>query len=166
MYQILKNMMYQIGKFGPVILLISSLYLLRNNNLFFYYLLGFLGNLLLNLFLKGMFKCPRPSENLKSFNLALKRNERFKFVNGIPHDIFGMPSGHAESVFYSTVFIYLALKDTTITIMYLLLSLLTMYQRVKFNAHTILQVIVGAIVGIIFGFFVYYVIPKIKSLKI
>ena len=31
-----------------------------------------------------------------------------------------------------------------------------MYQRVKYNYHTVLQVTVGAIVGSLFGYFVYY----------
>jgi membrane-associated phospholipid phosphatase len=67
-----------------------------------------------------------------------------------------MPSGHAQSVFFSTVFIYLALKDIKITVLYLIISLLTMYQRVLFNSHTVLQVLAGALVGILFAGFIYF----------
>ena len=67
-----------------------------------------------------------------------------------------MPSGHAQSAFFSTVFIYLALKDIKTSILYLIISLLTMYQRVLFKSHTVLQVFAGAIVGILFAGFIYF----------
>ena len=113
-------------------------------------------NAILNLVLKGIIKEPRPSEDPKLFNIALKHSTRFKFVDGYPHDIFGMPSGHAQSALFSTIFIYLALKDIRITIGYLFVSLLIMYQRVLFKQHTVIQVFAGAIVGILFGGFIYF----------
>ena len=72
----------------------------------------------------------------------------------MPHDIFGMPSGHSQSLLFSTVFIYLSIKQKNILYIYLIVSLLTMIQRVIYNYHTILQVFAGAIVGITFGYFV------------
>jgi membrane-associated phospholipid phosphatase len=66
-----------------------------------------------------------------------------------------MPSGHAQSAFFSTIFIYLALKDIRITIGYLFIALLTIYQRVLFKEHSVIQVLAGAIVGILFGGFIY-----------
>ena len=68
----------------------------------------------------------------------------------------GMPSGHAQSSFFSVIFIYLALKDIKIIIVYLFIALITMYQRVLFKQHTVLQVSAGAIVGVLFGGFIYY----------
>ena len=54
--------------------------------------------------------------------------------------------------------------------MYLLVSLLTMYQRVLFNEHTVLQVFAGALVGILFGGFMYLlaqqkIIGKLRAKK-
>lgn len=145
------------GKVGPLVLNCSSLYLLWNkHNLFYYYLFGIFLNSILNLVLKGIIKEPRPLEDPKLFNIALKHSVRFKFINGYPHDIFGMPSGHAESAFFSTVFIYLALKDIKITLIYFFISLLIIYERVLLKDHSILQVIVGSLVGILFGSFIYY----------
>jgi membrane-associated phospholipid phosphatase len=145
------------GKLGPLLLFINSLYLLWNkNNLFYYYVYGVFLNAILNLVLKGIIKEPRPSEDPKLFNIALKHSTRFKFVDGYPHDIFGMPSGHAQSALFSTIFIYLALKDIRITIGYLFVSLLIIYQRVLFKQHTVIQVFAGAIVGILFGGFIYF----------
>ena len=147
----------EIGQYGPLILIISSTVLLWNHhNLFFYYIIGIFADSLLNIILKGIIQLPRPSEDPKLFNIALKNGKRFIFKNGMPHDIFGMPSGHAQSSFFSTTFIYLSLRKTNISIIYLLLSFITLFQRVIDNFHTVLQVIVGSIVGILFGYFVYY----------
>ena len=91
------------------------MYLLWNKrNLLFYYIIGGFFNAILNLVLKGIFQQPRPSEDYDKFNLVLKNGQRFIFKNGIPFDVFGMPSGHAQSVLYSTAFIYLALQKTNI----------------------------------------------------
>ena len=155
--EIYKMIIYNIGTSGPLVLFIYSLHLLwKKNNLFYYYVCGFFLCTILNLVLKGIIKEPRPSEDPKLFNIALKHSIRFRFVNGYPHDIFGMPSGHAQLVFFSTFFIYLALKNIKITIIYLLVSLLTIYQRVLFKDHTVLQVFAGALVGILFGGFIYF----------
>jgi membrane-associated phospholipid phosphatase len=77
------------------------------------------------------------------------------FKSGIPYDIFGMPSGHAQMAFYSTTFIYLSLKNLSILCGFLFISLLTISQRVVFNYHTPLQVLVGAIAGLLMGYLVY-----------
>ena len=75
-----------------------------------------------------------------------------------------MPSGHAQSSIFSTVFIYLSLRQENLLYFYALFSLLIISQRVVFNYHTILQVIVGAIVGAGFAYFVYYLArEKIKG---
>ena len=154
--EFLNIFIYNFGKLGPLLLFVNSLYLLWNkNNLFYYYLYGIFLNSIFNLVLKGIIKEPRPSEDPKLFNIALKHSIRFKFINGYPHDIFGMPSGHTQSELFSTIFIYLALKDIKITIGYLFIALLTMYQRVLFKEHSMLQLIAGGIVGTLFGGFIY-----------
>lgn len=152
----LVNIYYTIGTFGPLILIFLSIFLLWNNdNLFFYYIIGVFLNAILNLILKGLLQQPRPSEDIKQFNLALSNGKRFIFKNGIPHDIFGMPSGHSQSALFSTVFIYLALRKNNILYIYLISSLITMSQRVIYNYHTILQVFIGGAVGAVFSYFVY-----------
>jgi len=152
------NILFEkIGEFGPIILLIYSSYLLWNKaNLYFYYNIGIFLNAILNLVLKGIIQQARPCEDIKLFNLALKNGRRFVFKDGVPHDIFGMPSGHAEACLFSTIYVYLSLKNKNILYIYLILSLITMVQRVAYNQHTVLQVVVGAVVGLLFGYFVFY----------
>ena len=75
-----------------------------------------------------------------------------------------MPSGHSQNVLFSTVFVFLSLRRKDILYIYLFISLLIISQRVVYNYHTLLQVIVGSIIGALFGYFVYYLArQKIKG---
>jgi membrane-associated phospholipid phosphatase len=160
------NIIYEIGNYGPIILKLYSLYLLwGKDNLIAYYLIGSVINIILNLILKGLLQQPRPSEDPKQFALALKHGKRFIFKNGIPYDIFGMPSGHAQSCFFSTVFVFLSMKKYNLLFIYLLISLITIYQRVKYNYHTVWQVLIGAFIGMLFGYCMYFLLQqKLKGL--
>lgn len=153
-----------IGYFGPQILILLTIFLLFNKyTLLQIYLIGFVINSFLNFVLKGIIKQPRPSEDKHVFNVWLNngmKGDRLWF------DRFGMPSGHAQSVFYSTFFIIFALQNTNINILYLIISLNTLYQRVKYKNHTVLQIIVGAIVGTIIGSLLYYYSQKILQGKL
>ena len=100
----------------------------------------------------------------KKVNLAKTHAKQYFFQNGIPFDIFGMPSGHAQMSFFTTIFVYLSLKHTNLLYLYLFISLIICYQRVKFDFHSIEQVVVGAIVGSVFGYIVYQLArEKIKG---
>jgi len=143
-----------IGYFGPQILAVISVFLLMNKTtLLTIYFIGFIINSFLNIILKGVIKEPRPSEDKHLFNIWL--NNEMK-TDRHWYDRFGMPSGHAESVFYSTVFIFLALKNVNLTVLYLIISANTLYQRVKYKNHTVSQVIVGSIIGAVLASFFYY----------
>lgn len=146
----------KIGQFGPIILLLITIFLLRNKyNLLFYYVLFFIISGFLNLILKGILQQPRPSIDAKTFHLMMKNKERYIYKHGIPYDIFGMPSGHSQSALLSTIFVYLSLHDIKILILYLFVTLITLTQRVIDNHHTILQVIFGSLVGIVLGYVAY-----------
>ena len=149
----------------PKILFIVSCYLLWSKPfLLVYYFVGFFINIILNVILKVIFKQPRPSEDIRLFNIAINNGKRMKY------DVYGMPSGHAQTSFYSLIFIYLVFKNNYITLFYFILSLLTLYQRVKYKNHTISQVIVGSIVGSMVGYLIFYlsskkITGKLKSKK-
>lgn len=150
-----------IGYLAPNILFILSCYLLWNKQfLLTYYFIGFFINMLLNIVLKSILKQPRPSEDIKLFNTALNNGKRMNF------DVYGMPSGHAQTSFYSVVFIYLVFKNNYLTLFYFILSTLTLYQRVKYKNHTFNQVIVGSVVGSFFAYFIYHISNKAKIGKL
>ena len=146
-----------IGEKGPILLLLWSIILLWNKSYYlYYYCIGFVMNGIVNSALKAIIKQPRPDIDETTFKLALKHGKRVINRNGHPYGIFGMPSGHSGSCLFSSVFVFLVLRDYKILCGCLLLSILTMAQRVSYNHHTIAQVLVGAIIGLIFGHLIYY----------
>ena len=160
MFDILLEILYIcfrfVGIYGPVILLLLSIFLLKNKeNLLFYYLAGLFLNVILNLVLKVLIKSPRPDEDPKKFELVIK-NLKYTFKDCVPFNIFGMPSGHTQNAFFSTAFIYFALRSKKLLYFYLLVSFITLFQRVISRDHTISQVIVGSIIGSIVAYYAYH----------
>ena len=153
----MKELINHIGNSGSIILLLFSIILLYNKpTTLFFYCLGFLINSLLNIFLKLAIKQPRPSENERLFYLKLNNGYNIEFNK------YGMPSGHAQSVLYSLVFIYFASNyNKKITLLYLLISLITCYQREEYMYHTIFQVFIGIIIGLLVGY-LFYMLSKHK----
>ena len=159
------SLLYEFGGYIPILLIFLSWYLLwDHNNLFFYFNIGLVCNSILNFVLKGFIQEPRPLFDSKKISLIKTHAKDFFFQNGIPYDIFGMPSGHAQMAFFTTIYIYLSLKHTNLLYLYLLISLIICYQRVILNLHSIEQVVVGSIVGSAFGYLVYQLArEKIKG---
>lgn len=143
------SILYELGEYGPALLILLSWWLLwGRENLFFYYTVGLAVNIVINLLLKGMIQEPRPMFDTRKVRILKTHGKSYFFQNGIPFDVFGMPSGHAQTVFYSTAFLWLSLKEWRWMYVCLPLSLLTCYQRVEYLFHTFSQVVVGSIAGI------------------
>jgi membrane-associated phospholipid phosphatase len=149
-----------IGAFGPQISVVLSLLFLRHKPLLaLVYITGFLLNTLLAYILKGLFQQPRPTDETTSFNLEQIYRKKTGF------DRFGMPSGHSQSTLYSTAFLYFALKDGNVNILMIVLSLITLYQRLESRHHTPSQVVVGAFIGVLVGYsFFTYGEKQVKGL--
>lgn len=159
MMDVLEKSFYRVGSYGPILLIIPSLLLLRSKEVYFnYYVLASFLNILLNNFLKGLIQEPRPSVDKKTFDLALKHMKSTNYRNAFSHDVFGMPSGHTQSVIFSTAFVFLVLKhESWMTFFfYVFISIITMVQRIQYKFHTVNQVIAGGFVGILFAYLVYY----------
>jgi membrane-associated phospholipid phosphatase len=151
MKYIITDIEYIIDK-GPDILLIVSvilLYLYKSFNYLTIYVCGYLIQELVVVVLKMTFKQPRPSENLIQFNSLIHNN---KITNP---NRFGMPSGHTSRALYSTIFIFFALCNIKITICYAIISIIIMYQRINSKQHSLFQVVIGGIIGIILGYYFY-----------
>jgi membrane-associated phospholipid phosphatase len=149
----LNNILFIVGEYSYLILIITTLALLINKKtLYYYYIFGLIINSILNINLKLLIRDPRPSP-LKNTNAITP----LKITHHIIHDhlthfnIYGMPSGHAQMALFSTMYVWLACKNIKITLFYICISLITLYQRVKYNMHTIFQVVVGAIIGSLMG---------------
>jgi membrane-associated phospholipid phosphatase len=161
MFNIFDNLGHAIGSYGPLLLFFQSTYFLQKKpNYMMYYISGFFIDGLINVLLKGIIKQPRPYVDIEVHNLALTHLRRFMFKDGIIFDIYGMPSGHSQSVMFSTTFMWLVLKNKFVSLIYLLISLITFYQRIESNMHSLPQVFVGALTGIFTGYLFYYLGQK------
>jgi len=154
-----------IGLYAPIILFSLSIFFLRNMYKYLYFfVIGFIFNNILNIVLKLLIKEPRPTTDQKAIEIGIVNGARIGF------DKFGMPSGHAQNCGYCLVFIIMTLNNPFVTTLYLLLSVISLFQRYLNNNHTILQLFIGLIVGTLFAYLTYnvankYIMGNIKMKK-
>jgi membrane-associated phospholipid phosphatase len=146
------------GKYGPLILFLPTVFFLSNKkSALMYYVAGFFLNSIANVFLKLLIQQPRPSDDKEKFDLALERGKQFMFI---PYDVFGMPSGHAQSVAFTTVFVFLTIQNKLFWLFCVIISMITLWQRVEYNHHTVFQVVVGTMVGALIAYMMFYMNKK------
>lgn len=140
-----------IGYMGPIIAMISNIYALWIQPP---YLIGYFAflfmNSLVNKAIKHMYKESRPlhgveMETVNIFNLG-----------GIK-DIYGMPSGHAQSVAFSLSYLYFVQKNLFMTFFHFCILVLTIFQRWNYRKHTWNQLLVGTILGLLIGFVTFQI---------
>jgi membrane-associated phospholipid phosphatase len=143
---VLVNIIHHIGYNGPIILLfLSSVFLRNKRKMLFIYWVGSFINVLINYLLKMIIKEPRPLED----------NVDIEWINRNGIDKYGMPSGHAQMVFFSCSFLYYVLNDVKLLLLFLLISINTISQRYSYKNHTFNQLIIGSIVGSLVGYLFY-----------
>lgn len=131
------NIIDKIGYYGPLITFIyGSTTLLKQPIYLSGYLVFTFINQIINMVIKDTIREPRPIPNDRE-----------------DYDKYGMPSGHAQHIFFFLTFTYLVNKSVMVLLFELFLSGLTVYQRWKYKKHTIPQLIIGAFVGSIFAYF-------------
>jgi len=106
-------------------------------------------NIIINSLLKFILKTPRPVNDWKILELGITHTKRIGF------DKYGMPSGHAQHCGFVLAFATLVFQNPLITSSYSILSLICLYQRYLYQNHTIGQIIIGFIVGLIIGYLFY-----------
>ena len=144
-----------IGLYAPIILFFLTLFFLRNmSNFLNIFLQGFILNNILNILLKLFFKDPRPSENKRLIQIGVENGNYFNFDN------YGMPSGHAQNCGYFLTYCAFVLQNYYINLIYLIITIITLLQRYINKNHTILQLIVGLIIGLFVGYLTYIVGQK------
>ena len=127
---------YNIGQHGPVILMLVALYTLwGKSTMVSFVFLGQIVNWFINATLKFIIKQKRPMT--------------MSFVDIVSRDPYGMPSGHAQTSAFVACFMYLATRDVRWTLFSVCILFISMWQRVEYDYHTLLQVSVGAAVGTI-----------------
>ena len=141
-----------IGFFGPFIAMaIATVCLMGKTSYLGVYFIGLLASTLLNVVLKLLIRQPRPEEDTRIFNLELSHGKRIGF------DRYGMPSAHAQSVFYTLVFLSLVLKKKIILMLLMAaLAIITCVQRIVYKNHTVAQVVIGALIGTLMGWLFFH----------
>jgi membrane-associated phospholipid phosphatase len=146
----------QIGENGPNTVFLLCFYLLYFKPiLLITFIIGYQISFVLNHCLKGYLRFPRPNENLKLFYIKINSDAH------IPFERFGLPSGHAQAIFFSLSFLFFSLQkkinlNSFLFFFILIIATITLFQRYYWNHHTILQLLCGAILGAIVGYLFYY----------
>jgi len=130
-----------IGFFGPMVLFTVAIVMLWGRVKYLnVYLVFVLINSFLNRVLKNIIKAPRPGKPDEN-NIY----KTFEKTNGT--ETYGMPSGHAQSVSFTTLYMYLVTKSKKLLMGGSFISVLSLIQRYRFKRHSIEQLLVGAIIG-------------------
>ena len=138
-------MLDEIGYYGPNIsdgvnIFFFSIFY---KSLWFYVIFGILISRLINAILKKIFR--------------VERQKQIPFHGHIAK-CYAMPSGHSQAVTYCATLMYFFNKY--LFIMLALIALSTMRQRYVYRNHTIPQIIIGGIIGVILGYITYLLIIK------
>jgi len=80
----------------------------------------------------------------------------YEYYTGIQE--YGMPSGHSQLAFGLVTYSYLVKQSTMNMIGGMFIISLTLYQRWKYKRHSIEQLGIGAVVGILVAYIGYTLI--------
>lgn len=146
-----------IGFFSPIIFLLLSILFLRNTFQYLTgYIIGFFINFILNYILKLFIKEPRPTQSNKIITVSNIHGLGEKYGA----NVYGMPSGHAQTSGYTLSYITLVLNNSMITVLFSIITIITLFQRFFSISHTILQLIIGFLLGIFMGYIMYIIIQR------
>lgn len=139
------------GLFASLLLILYFLYTKKNKEAILL-LVGYYGGIVLNSFLKILFRITRPSDSLIS-------------IEG-----YAFPSGHAMGavIFYSLLIFFFGknIKSKLGRITFIFANILVIFlvglSRIMLKVHYLSDVIVGYVIGLLWLFVVYKALEKIK----
>ena len=70
---------------------------------------------------------------------------------------YGMPSGHSALLFFSLFYLWWMKRNPTYMILGSFIAIITLVQRYKYKKHSILQLAVGAVLGIALSYLGYWI---------
>ena len=118
-----------------------------------FFISGFILNNILNIILKLAIKEPKPTVEQKTVEIAVANGIRVDF------DKFGMPSGYAQNCGYSLFLIIMLIGDLVVTNIYMIITLICMVER-YYNNYSLLQLVTGFVIGLVFGYITYLIANK------
>jgi len=141
----------KLGYNGPLIMFILSIICLSKTNLYLYgYLFFWVLNKISNEELKMIFREPRPKgfDEINAFD-----NNKFEGAHR-----YGMPSGHAQTTFFSIAYLWYVFRSLNILFSGVFIGMLTVIQRWKYKKHSAKQLLIGSILGIFFAYISYFIV--------
>lgn len=136
-----------IGFYGPVILFAATFYcLIHRTPYLIAFTIGSIFNTFANEVLKNIFREPRPPNQLPFIDSQLLIG---------PHQ-YGMPSGHAQASAFALAFLVLVKGPPTIIYFMTGIFIITLYQRWKYNRHSVQQLAAGGAFGAGIAWFIIY----------
>lgn len=145
-----------IGLYSPIILFLLTIFFLRRMKTYLYFfVIGFGINNVINIVLKLFIKEARPTKDQRAIEIGVTNGARIGF------DKFGMPSGHAQNCAFCLSYVTFVLNDPIISAVYLVLTSVSVTQRYLNHNHTLLQLLVGSLIGVGFGYQMYMYTNKL-----
>lgn len=152
----------------PIIITVATIFfsIITYNPIGIYFAIG---NIVLgfsaNWFLKLLIKYLAPNWKLGMRPSQSHECGNFPICDKIIRKTWGMPSGHMQIATLASTFWILYLLDkkyrSSFSIIILaIIPFLVGYSRIYLGCHNLIQVIVGGIIGLIFGIILYWTIKK------
>jgi membrane-associated phospholipid phosphatase len=169
---ILGTFLYRLGRFGPFITFILTLFILNHKSITIYtYLAGIIFDTFINPLIKLIIRQRRPDKTKSTSYVSASLDTSKNPNHTIYPDSFiekttdahryGMPSGHAQTSAFNTMFIWLTTKSIHVTLFYIVLTFITCAQRVIARRHYIDQVIAGLVIGTVIAYFSFTILSSI-----
>jgi membrane-associated phospholipid phosphatase len=148
MYSFVEAMDY-LGYTGPLIICGMTTYATYLRRPFLVaFIVGLILNVMVNKILKGVFRENRPDNQIPFFD---KENNYYSGV-----EKYGFPSAHSQTAFYGVAYMYMILgRASPFWVLALFIGCVTVYQRIKYNRHTLSQLFFGAAIGSVMAYIVY-----------
>jgi len=125
---VIKNGLYYTGEYGPTMLWVISIFALyRLPSYLGMFFIGSAASIIINYLLKGLIKQPRPNQD--AFLQIIER--QYRGIVGFGR--YGMPSGHTQLAVFITTYVWLATKNVYLISVYIIICIIVMYQRVKYD---------------------------------
>ena len=132
-----------IGYYGPVILFaLTFFYLIKRPPYIMVFIIGSIANTFLNRALKSTWREPRPRGQIDFID--------HNHLTGAEQ--YGLPSGHAQASFFALAFLFFSNGPQTVLYIMAFLCAMTLYQRWKYRRHTVKQLALGSLIGILFAY--------------
>ena len=152
----------------PIIIIFSSIFysIISQNIIGILFAIGLMIDNIFNMLLKKLFSTFFPN-----FKLFLRPNPPKIGCSYIPkcNDTeisYGMPSGHSQSTLTIAVFWILYILNNYEMNIYrylsigliIIISFMVLYSRIYIGCHNFLQVLIGSIIGTVYGIFLYKIV--------